>query len=48
MADKFVLKKGDHKVTTTIPAEAHQLRAYGYSDVQEQVTKPGPKPEIKK
>lgn len=29
---KFTLSKGDHEVTTTIPAEAVELRARGYSD----------------
>lgn len=39
MADKkVVLVKGNHTVTTTVPAEVHQLRAAGY--VEE---KPKPK-----
>lgn len=28
------LKKGDHTVTTTVPAEAVQLRAVGYRDIE--------------
>lgn len=45
MAEKFTLKKGDHKVTTTVPAEAHQLRAFGYKD--EKPVKSEPKSDKK-
>ncbi|RBP66438.1 hypothetical protein DFO66_103388 [Brevibacterium sanguinis] len=29
---RFVLRKGDHTITTTIPSEAYQLQAHGYTE----------------
>lgn len=37
---QYVLQKGNHKVTTTVPAEYHQLRAQGYTDAPRRESNP--------
>ena len=48
---KFVLRKGDHKVTTVSPIEKVTLVARGYSLIQPEAIKPKatptPKPKVK-
>lgn len=34
MADQITLRKGDHTVTTTVPREAYNLEARGYTRVK--------------
>lgn len=44
MSKKFKLKRGEEVITTSLPAEAVQLRAAGWADVKDtEADKPAPK-----